>query len=910
MDDVRRPLFLRPSPLYRFILLAGLIWLAFGLRLGNLDAFGFWTDESLTPLRASYAIPQILRNEIILQGVTTQDTHPPLFYLITHFTRQWFGETDFAYRFPAVLWGILLVPLMYQFGRRLRGRQLGGIAALLTAVNPLLIWYANEARMYPQVIWLMAAASYALWRAYQPQKLSPSQLRRCLLLYLLAAAAAVYTHYAAVFVIAVQSLFWGVILWRHGRQKWIMAAVFTAILAAIPLLPYTLPRLLAGAEANYFPVSPWIMLQDVVHGFNLGLTVDFQRPAIKLLDVGAFILIAWGFYAAGKWRTRLFLLAYLLAAVFGLMIGSALFKPMYQGVRHIIVGSPAFYLLAAWGIAGRPEQSRIIPVLGLLIMLGGAAVSLTNLYANPDYAKDDFRGLIQFIERNAGANDVVVYNNAVHLPMHAHYQQRDDLPADASPIYPQMAAAAPPQLAQLAQSYDRIWFVTDPPTDKRDPDHLAQRWLDEHLTRLFSYNGYGRTAEIKVIAYDARPQPAQPPADSRPLDIRWDGLPPLTGWRADFSQPARLPALWFDLYWQSPLPAAADWRVSLQSADGRDWGEGTHFVSAGRRTSLRLPLPYGLPPGSYSLVLQPLAPAGDARPLGQINTALMSKWILPPPPPSPLRGPLHFQNGLALSLFLFDVDVRPGHNLPIHLYWQASRPLPDGMRYEISVIAPDGAVFKTVTGQPGAEWLADWPIDTPILQPTGIYFPPDAAPGRYRLRWRLWNGDSGVNGRPAWRPWFSAENDLGVIELQPWPLITTPPDDIEPIAATFAPDIRLIGYDLSRQADALSVTLVWQAETAVSANYNSFVHLLGSDGQIASQQAFIPGSGLRPTNGWRAGEVITDPYTLTLPADLPSGEYTLTAGLFDLDSGFRPAVTQNGQPQSENRATLATLTLP
>ena len=40
-----------------------------------------------------------------------------------------------------------------------------------------------------------------------------------------------------------------------------------------------------------------------------------------------------------------FLLTWLLAVPLGLIIGSALFKPMYQGVRHIMAGSPAFLLL-------------------------------------------------------------------------------------------------------------------------------------------------------------------------------------------------------------------------------------------------------------------------------------------------------------------------------------------------------------------------------------------------------------------------------------------------------------------------------------------------------------------------------------------------------------------------------------
>ncbi|MCZ7670728.1 MAG: glycosyltransferase family 39 protein [Chloroflexi bacterium] len=142
-----------------------MIWAAFGLRLINIDAFSFWTDEALTPLRASYSVLQILRNDVVIQDVVTKDTHPPFYYLIIHVTRPLWGESDFSYRFPSVLAGVLLVPLLYQFGRRLRGKGLGMMAAMLTAVNPLQIWYANEARMYTLFVLLLAAASYVLWRA-------------------------------------------------------------------------------------------------------------------------------------------------------------------------------------------------------------------------------------------------------------------------------------------------------------------------------------------------------------------------------------------------------------------------------------------------------------------------------------------------------------------------------------------------------------------------------------------------------------------------------------------------------------------------------------------------------------------------------------------------------------------------
>ena len=93
----------RPFPTKIIILSSSILLIGFWLRLWNVDTNSFWSDEGLTPLRSGYSILEILRNVIIIQGKVTKDTHPALFYLLIHFSRQLFGETDFAFRLPVHL---------------------------------------------------------------------------------------------------------------------------------------------------------------------------------------------------------------------------------------------------------------------------------------------------------------------------------------------------------------------------------------------------------------------------------------------------------------------------------------------------------------------------------------------------------------------------------------------------------------------------------------------------------------------------------------------------------------------------------------------------------------------------------------------------------------------------------------
>lgn len=912
-----------------------MIWAAFGLRLINIDAFSFWTDEALTPLRASYSVPQILRNDVVIQDVVTKDTHPPFYYLIIHVTRPLWGESDFSYRFPSVLAGVLLVPLLYQFGRRLRGKGLGMMAAMLTAVNPLQIWYANEARMYTLFVLLLAAASYVLWRA-----LTGAPLVRSLILYLLLAGLAFYTHYTAVFIIAVQALFGVGLLWQHGQKKLIIGVGLIGLLAAIPLVPYTIPRLFSGAEANFYYVRPLTMLQDVVRFFSLGVTVDFSQIAITLLAALSLILLLLGLYAAGSWQCRAFLLSYLLAVVFGLMVGSYLFKPMYQGVRHIIGGSPAFILLTAWGVlfvwgqAGRQKKGRralwaIGGVLSLALIFVGPAWALTNLYAQPSrYAKDDFRALIRYIEQTAGEKDVVVYNNAVMLPFHAHYQQRDDLPVTAVPRYPHPAQAEDPELVALTRQYDRIWLVTDPPADGRDDERLVQTWLENNLLQVDQRREFSQNGVVEALAF------SQLRADGAPLERRWPDAPILRGIDLAADQPTAGSTLWLSLYWQTALASADELAVQfvLQDSAGKTWlTEQRPFYppydpdwSPASLTPIpyHLALPLGLPPGDYTLLLRPLGEngrtaLGELQPVSHLTIAGTASQPLPV---SETDDPFHidkrltFDNGLQLSGWAMpEAKIRPGHALPLTMYWQAPASLEtDDLRYELRLVGSDGAAVSQESGRIAPEWLAEWPGNTLLMTPSGLYFPPEIAPGQYQLTWRVLSGEQVVGARPFWRPWSTAQNKSGVVEVVAWPLITDLPTGITPADATFGPAISLHGYALDQPTpEQLDLTLVWQAKDAPINPALVFVHLVSAEtGEIVAQEDRVPGNNLRPPNGWRKGEVITDTFTLRLPANAEPGQYALKIGFYNPDDGVRLPVLANGAAQADDLYPLTTVTRP
>ena len=78
-----------------------------------------------------------------------------------------------------------------------------------------------------------------------------------------------------------------------------------------------------------------------------------------------------------------------------------------------------------------------------------------------------------------------------------------------------------------------------------------------------------------------------------------------------------------------------------------------------------------------------------------------------------------------------------------------------------------------------------------------------------------------------------------------------------------------------------SLTVVWQAQQALSSDYTAFAHLVDGQGQGWAGEDHQPYDGLYPTSAWGAGEMVRDRFTLTVPADAPAGLYGVYVGWYD-----------------------------
>ena len=120
-----------------------------------------------------------------------------------------------------------------------------------------------------------------------------------------------------------------------------------------------------------------------------------------------------------------------------------------------------------------------------------------------------------------------------------------------------------------------------------------------------------------------------------------------------------------------------------------------------------------------------------------------------------------------------------------------------------------------------------------------------------------------------------------------------------PLHVEFGTLFELVGYDLlpdrSQAGDQLTLWLSWsrkeelgQADEFPLLDYTVFVHLLDAAGTLVAQGDGIPGYlGALPTTLWQPGIPVLDKRVVVLPENLPTGEYSLLVGWYDLQTGER-----------------------
>ena len=102
-----------------------------------------------------------------------------------------------------------------------------------------------------------------------------------------------------------------------------------------------------------------------------------------------------------------------------------------------------------------------------------------------------------------------------------------------------------------------------------------------------------------------------------------------------------------------------------------------------------------------------------------------------------------------------------------------------------------------------------------------------------------------------------------------------------------------------RAGHVLHLTLTWRALASPRESHTVFIHLIDGSGRPVTGHDYTPLGGACPTYlwfpKWLPGQILTDPYRLVVPVDLPPGDYRLEVGMYGMTSLRRlPVVDLTG----------------
>lgn len=396
-------------PALAIVALLTLIGLAF--RLAHLDGT-LLGDE----LSTAYLIGDRGLADTVRAVSTDAEISPPLYFAVAWLFVQ-VGSDPEMVRIPALIAGVVSIPLTYLVGTRALSRPAGLIAAAVMALNPFMIFYATDARAYTLAIALLLASTLAMLLAVRGGG------TRWWVLYGLFSCLCMYTHYTTAFVLGAQ-LLW--LLWAHPEARRVaLLANVGAALAFAPWVPSVLEDfrsptigILSDLQGDGFDVKREAV-ENWAFGYPYNSIADFPgrlAVAVALIALGVALCVGlWRWYSG--WRARggggrfpavsrgmvlvvLLMLATPVAelALLGLG-GSDLF-----GARNLNTASGGFALsiggiLAAAGLgAGALCGAAVLSVFAI-----GATRSLEAVVSTID-----FKAAAAQIDREADGDDVVV----------------------------------------------------------------------------------------------------------------------------------------------------------------------------------------------------------------------------------------------------------------------------------------------------------------------------------------------------------------------------------------------------------------------------------------------------------------------------------------------------------------------
>ena len=401
-----------------FMFLAAAIITFVTIALFNVTNAAIWFDEAFT----SYIIQF---NFIEIANYTSTDVHPPFYYWVLKAWTELFGAGEFGMRSMSIFFAAATIVVTFLLTRRMFGRKVALVTLLFLALSPMLVRYADEARMYTMAAFLVASATYALVKA------SEGQQKRWWVIYGVLVGLGMWTHYFTAFIWLAH---WAWRAWvtyskgaafkvwwkRFFSKNWVLAHI-VAVGVFSPWLFFMVKQLTVVQASGFWipPASvntPVNYLTNIFYYLEHGQVQSWFAVAMIVIIALVAVLLPKVYKSFSKTEKSNFILVASITWVAPILLFIVSLPPLRPSfVERYLIPATVFFMvfLAVVLVVGSKKWRPIYRALPLLLIAGMMVFGITNVYKYGNYNKNtDFhivtRDVIEEIHKVAKPGEPII----------------------------------------------------------------------------------------------------------------------------------------------------------------------------------------------------------------------------------------------------------------------------------------------------------------------------------------------------------------------------------------------------------------------------------------------------------------------------------------------------------------------
>ncbi len=356
----------------------------------------FWRDEAFTYLLAK-------RNIFDLLTLTAKDFNPPLYYLVIHIWMKVFGSSEISLRSVSLIFYWLTIYCIFLFITNVMKvhSKRKWIYLLLAILNPVLLYYAFEARMYTMLSFFATLSFYSF-------------IRKNYKVFFIVTLLGLYTHYFMVFVLLTELIFF---YFNQGKKltRTVLLKYVAPFFLFVPWLFFVLKVKDFGSQGFWIDKSTLATFAQLIAIMYTGYenSYQFYQNSITTLSLGTTILFICSFlYVLKRKEIDKKLLFYFTLWSFGIPIVAVIIsfvKPIFFP-RYFIFSSVGLLLLMIYLFEHISSRIRTI-IMVILIIATVNFVGMQVRYRK----KSDLRRIFKEIKYLAKPTDVVYVTNELNF---------------------------------------------------------------------------------------------------------------------------------------------------------------------------------------------------------------------------------------------------------------------------------------------------------------------------------------------------------------------------------------------------------------------------------------------------------------------------------------------------------------